>query len=304
MVRRKVRLHVGAHKTASTYIQGVLELTRPYMSAEGTAYWPLEVFRRTFRDLYDHRTEVSQSRISAIRPTLRRRGQRLAGKLKQLFDVPYDLLISEENLIGQPGQAMSGPYYRDAVDRLTLLAEYLPSADIEIYLSIRSYDKFLASCFGEALAHGTFCEIDEFVQLHRDARPAWSTLAHEILSVFPAAKLYVWRYEDFREVEDRVLEGLTRLSKDRIVKPAQRSMRPSASGKAIEETAKVARGLSCEQRILEFLAKQATYPKEQNSEAFNPWPPEVERHLAQVYSDETRTLAQRSDLVFLQSGNL
>ena len=125
-----LHLHLGAHKTATTYIQGRIQQEAQLLRAEGVSYVPVSTFRPWRRR------------------TLSRAAKKGPGASRAYFSVFFKrwcprecstLLISDENMIGTCGNIIRfGRLYPELDTKLAGVAEMVRDQPASIYLSIRS----------------------------------------------------------------------------------------------------------------------------------------------------------------------
>lgn len=198
------RVHLGAHKTATTYIQHILGDMRSELLTEG-----LDV-------LVPHQglREQSLTRFAARRRkhrfTALARGSELTRLLTPLRQGPSRLLMSEEALLGWTQDVVSGRFYQGLDYAFTVLGRLAAQSEMTLYLSIRSPETFLPSIYVESLRHGPlaaggFEPIRAWVR--RDP-PRWSGLVATIRRAAPKARLVIWRYEDFQSQQADILSRL------------------------------------------------------------------------------------------------
>ena len=117
---QQIRLDLGPHKTATTYMQYVLDALRPEMAAAGQFYATMGSTRATLTDKINcaqYAGNAGLRRFYAQRRALaelRRMGSRFEG-------ISHDLLLSDENLLGEPGDCLAGRLYPMVSTRLARL---------------------------------------------------------------------------------------------------------------------------------------------------------------------------------------
>lgn len=178
----EVRLHLGAHKTASTHLQSSLQRHRPALAALGIDFVPTRELRRTIRH-QPHWLFLPGGRVRALRAAL---GELVAG-------LPV-LAISEENLLGEVADALAPRPYPRLEVRCGIMARAVGRAHITPCLAIRSFDRFWASCLVEVIRSGVAPPPLPAPVSHP---PSWLEICRRIRRIFPAAPLTVWRHEDY-----------------------------------------------------------------------------------------------------------
>lgn len=196
-------LHLGAHKTASTYLQKRMgrsqgRLRRHKISFHG----PKSLRPRVNLALGDGKG------MSRAETHLRRRDciNRLIAEEDGIGT--QRLVLSEEQFLGPLRDMVQGcDFYQDAADHLAPLAAALEDRPIKIMLSVRGYASFLASVYGQVVRGWRFLPFDQKTRSHllNQAR-GWPEVVEQVIDLFPSAsQIVLWRYEDFGVVEDQVL---------------------------------------------------------------------------------------------------
>ncbi|MEL6541818.1 MAG: hypothetical protein AAFQ34_10485 [Pseudomonadota bacterium] len=266
-----IRIHVGAHKTATTYIQDTLALNQAASAAAGTATWTRAQFRPALAAAITAQREKQRTRTAYLKPSLGQRCEETVDALRGFFEVDRDVTISEENLLGYPKDSWSGTLYPRASETLDRLSPALEGHRVEIYLAVRSYPAFISSLYGEALQQGNHRPIESYKRMHRSADGLWPRVVETLQGAFPDSCITVWQYEDFARLEPEVLGRLSGLARDAIIKPAQTDILPSASAQAIEEYAQTAADMPRSQRQFHMLALRHKHPKSGPNAAFSLW---------------------------------
>lgn len=201
---REWRLHMGAHKTATTHIQYRLEALRaPLAEASLDVMLPESGVRK----LTLNRIAESPPKLWQLRP---RNTARLTDKLDTLRRGPDRILVSEELMLGRLDTSLYGRFYDQFTYMATLMGALGKSAPVHLFLCTRSLDTFLPSAYAQVVRHrpppaGGFEEVRHAV----DTYPMrWSDVVAKLRKHAPGATLKVWRYEDYRENADRVLSAI------------------------------------------------------------------------------------------------
>ncbi len=212
----RVSIHIGAHKTATTYIQGRLANSLALLEQHGIRYVELTEFRRA----------VTSQIVSAP--------EAATAFLRDLLEnTPELLVLSDENIIGWTEQLYeTGRLYPNLSQRLGHVLGSLSGAEIDVFLCVRGYESFIPSLYCETIRHRPFISWDEFNATFSPSAVSWVRIVDEILRLVPEHRLHLWEYENFGELEGRVFADL--LGKDLALEPpGQGSARESPSAKAI-----------------------------------------------------------------------
>lgn len=200
------RIHLGAHKTATTHLQEILALKRKELVASGIDFIPNPEIRQSgFAEAL--RARSLAARIPGLRA--RQLTRILDERIEPLRAGPDRVILSEENLIGGLQCAWGTPAYphAGAVSKLKHLAQV---SEVCFFLSIRSFDKQVPSSYAQALKivpprQGGFEAIRQRI-LSRP--PSWADLVRRIRSLAPNIPLVVWRQEDYRAHTEEILAVL------------------------------------------------------------------------------------------------
>ena len=270
-----ISLHLGAHKTATTYIQQALEQSLDKLRASGVGYIPLAEMRPTITRSVGL---TGFSRLPAARRALDR------------YRDCTTLILSDENILGQPVPARSGLYYPRRRFRLWRLLRRLPSANVRIFFAIRAYDSFVSAMYSEIIRHRPFVAPDLYLkQVDVDAF-AWRNVIASFVGLVGAERVTVWRHEDFAAVQDRLFDLLTAGHGECVEAPDQ-AVRPSLSTEA------VARLVALQSRLtpveirdqVEAVARQ--FPKGPDNPTFSAYDPDRAARLRERYAREASQLA-------------
>ena len=204
------RIHIGAHKTATTHAQETLAAIRPALLAQGVDFIPNPLVRKSGLALALGRRQAWQ-RLPPLRGTMVQRV--MTTHLDPLRAGPGTLVLSEEKLIGGSQQIFADPVYPKMHRIVVLLATLGRHADLTLFLSIRSFDTQLPSAYVQELRYmppigGGFENIKRRV-LKRP--PSWFELVRRIRAAAPGIPLRIWRHEDYRGHTAAILGALAGL---------------------------------------------------------------------------------------------
>jgi len=173
----KIILHLGAHRTASTHVQGVLGKNTALLAEAG-------ISAPSQDDVKDALTKPLGTRIPSLRAGF--------GALAGLETV----VISDENLLGFLNSIFShGEFYPDTARRLAKLRAMLPVDPVKIVVAIRPYDSFFASAYGRWLAPGRMVLPRATVaELVLGLTRGWGDVLADIAEVFPDSEMHISEY--------------------------------------------------------------------------------------------------------------
>ena len=185
----RIKVHCGAHKTATTYIQNILFESRHDMALENTIYIHYEQLRGDF-------SKAKQQK--GITDTMERLAFAICNQAATLsFKLPSVLIISEENLI-RPSSKINKMWdskatYQNAcnyscacirngydLDHLNNVAQIF-GGNIEIIYTVRNYFDYLLSRHSEFLKWRSFKGFDEDFMDASDLRKCnWGYLISDL----------------------------------------------------------------------------------------------------------------------------
>lgn len=281
-------LHLGVHKTATTYLQSLLAHNQKLLASKERFYWTLEQLRRPIA------TAISEaSPGGGLKSTLRRNiAPRPSVSIDTLMDfagVGYSI-FSEENILGPTNQSLDGTLYPNAARRLSSLSPLFRDREIRLFLSLRDYADFLASLFVEALRHGHWLTPDQFMQANENPKGQWVNLVRSLCTVVPSAQITIWRYADFAAQKPQLIELLTGLKASALVEPESGDARPGATAQAVLEHCKHAEPMSRAQRIMSMAKMEYRYPISSNAK-FAPWPDDARAAMAAAFEEDLDEIA-------------
>lgn len=244
---RQWRIHIGAHKTATTHLQNTLTAIRPRLVARGVDPIPLMALRRA---------EIAQAlnarRIATRLPILRGVVAKriLTELLDPLREGPETVVLSEEKLIGAPRRVFGDPFYPMVEHIIPTLATLGTRADVTLFLSIRNFHAQLASTYAQELRvlpppEGGFDSIRARVVAKP---PSWFDLARRIRKAAPTTPLRIWRQEDYRDHRHAIVSALVGCDTGPLPDLADPVRTKSPSLEAIREAEALPKTLSAPER--------------------------------------------------------
>ncbi len=188
---------LGAHKTATTFLQKTLDQSQTELAASGVFYMELDEFRRKYtRPLLDQDPddEPAPNEFDGDEPT------------KLVFD---------ENIPGyvQHGLSAAG-FFPDAAARVAAIRDHLDLPVDQIVFGVRRYDTYLASLYTETLKSTPYKTWDAWLQhsfrgSEGFARLNWHDLLRDLMAAFPDVPVKVYFHEQMRGNEARLLAEVT-----------------------------------------------------------------------------------------------
>lgn len=279
----KIHIHVGVHKTATTYIQNTLHANRAALHAAGIGYVNLWELRSFFTE-----------KLMSFTP----QSFRIEDHLPRFFNnnVPGEirgLLISEENLIGYCGGLLnSGEPFANAGGRLAQLRKLLAGHDITLFCALRDYHSFLSSGYCEGIRNNQkFVTFETFRSRLRWDKMNWPELLARFEQNLRPSKTLIWRYEDFRKHSKQILNALCFDAGIDLAPPGgEDAAYASFSQTTIDTLEVLAQHLdpAIANALINSIGK--TFPKSDTCKAYEPWGRSEIKLLQRLYRDDCQTI--------------
>ena len=298
-----LRFHIGAHKTATTYIQELLQTNLDLIQANATVYWPLAETRAVISHELASLRASKFERLKAL--LLGEKGKAwdsATQSFEQLLSHDHTTLLSEENILGGTSSVLNGRFYPEAAKNFKTLTSDISDRPMEIWLAIRSYPEFISSAYAESLRQGYFAPTETVVKKFAGFEMGWRNLILSLSEVRPDAKFVVWRFENFRALEDVLISRLVDLEYSKLQSIGRGLVRPSASTAAIQ--AMISQGPNHRwfqrKEIMRDLEKQ--YPENKNipSEKFSLFNHEDTLWLKDAYERDCQAIEQLDMVDFVK----
>lgn len=286
---RQWRIHVGAHKTATTHLQETLTLVRDSLAARGVDFIPNPLVRETglALRLWERRP---LARLPFVGPAHMR--DAIGATVEPLRLGPDVVVLSEENVLGRPQQIFSEPFYPQVGQTIGRLASLAGRAELVLFLSIRSYDTFLPSAYAEHLKHsapppGGF----EAMRERLVARPpSWADLVRRIRAAAPTARLRIWRQEDYRANDAAIMAEVCGCPLPPLPEISDPTWTRSPSATAIAAAERVPADLPYDARLARVRGLYAE--AEPEGDRFRPFSASERQRLRAAYAGDLERIAR------------
>lgn len=284
----EIVLHLGAHKTASTYIQRRLVRSRGRLSEQG-----IELHTpRTLRDAII----AARERRFPLMPRLEARARREV--IGQIVDTAASrgtkrLILSEEQFIGSLRQLVQRhTFYGDVIQQLAPVLAAIEMRPVTVLLAVRNQADFLVSAYGQLLRGWKYLPFDEdlkaaFLGMHI----SWADLVDDVAALLPAgSRVRVWQFEQFGQIEKHVVEQFVGTDAAPGIKPLD--VRP-LQGPTVESIA-VLREMA-RRETLDSIAIRDVLDiagKDKGFKPFDPWTRDERLLLTSRYRSDLYRLSQ------------
>jgi transposase len=293
MMNKTVNLHVGLHKTATTFVQDVLEQNYVEGLKNNVLYIPRKRFRSEVRHLVDKANaqalpelDIAKTRLDALTSSCAR------------------VVISEEGILGKYKELIGPHVYPNIDSNLKKWSYIFDGAMVNIYISFRSYADIYRSAFSHAIKKNKSLSgrINADLGLAKaDAFKAFASLPIYVVDAvarhFPEATINIWKFEDFVGNE---LYYINKLASFPIVQ--RRYIIPkhtrSPSGAAIKKLIAI-RAMMLPGFIKRNLSSHVL-KKDRGSEPFTLFDEREKRQLDSMFDGDMQDLRKKyPDIVFL-----
>lgn len=187
--RPVVALHVGAHKTATTYIQSRLLNSQDVLNSAGISIVPTGQFRKRIT------SQVLNSDFAPVQ--LSRLLEEYAGYKR--------VIISDENLLGV--RPNTNRLYPRARQRLEAILPAFEGYTVEVFVTLRSYPDYLVSFYTEYLRNNRFIRFERFYKQIDFNTVTWLDLLEDI-RVTGFETLRISDFSTFFDAEQQYFDAL------------------------------------------------------------------------------------------------
>ena len=284
---REWRIHLGAHKTATTHLQDTLFAHRDQMAGQGVDYVP----REKFGPLQRRYSNPERWRKRLWSPPLAYLFRRQVDALRT---GPETVLLSDEDLLGYSDDLLS-PVLYPVLRGEHIIRALSQTAPLKLFLGIRAYDKILPSAYAQILkSHAPQPEWRARVAPDvMNAPPSWLVLIERLLAAFPGASLRVWRQEDYRAHWQEILTCLAGRDVGAFPDLAPPSRTASPSLEAIEEAERLGDSLPFAERRAQVRRLYEDMPAGPDRAPYRPYDGETAALLQTQYAQDLQQIERR-----------
>lgn len=281
-----IHLYLGAHKTATTHLQGILLANRERLAAKNIGLSaPCDV-RKNWLPQFIHFCASKDADERA----------RIAADLAAIAPRDGLWILTEENILGISNDFTYKPgIYPFAGKRLRNLTEVFAGAKATLFFSLRSYDSFYRSAYSEVVRNRGFLPFAKFYDEDRFLGNSWVTTIHMFERVLGQENIVLWRFEDFRALLPDLLRRMTGIESVQELMDAYKpeTTRPSLSRKTIEILEDLYPVIDRKESLALVERINKAYPVHEGHEAFTPFTAEQEEAFRQQYDLDVETIKSR-----------
>lgn len=300
-------LHGGFHKTATSHIQSMLARNSKMLDRAGVHYVHHRDTRKRLTvpvqcNVYnqlgmDWDPKISDEELAAMTSSF-------LGELEE--SGAERIILSDENMAGHCGHCVKrGVLYRWRRKLLEVFGQQFPHGVGEVHLGVRNYADFFASAYVEYLRSVTGqWFVDERLMRRQviENMPSWHNILKSVVTLFPGARVYVWRYEDFRRIDMQILANLCgpKIDVAKLNEPKDKNKRPTASGRAVAELLQLIHKDGADYALSKRVALQEQFPRGPDYGSYDPWLPNERQHLTRMYDRDMDEIRANPDITVVQ----
>ena len=309
--RPYIVLHGGFHKTATSHVQSMLARNSKMLERAGVHYVHHRDTRKRLTvpvqcNVYnsvgmDWDPKISDEELREMTGAF----------LSELLSAkPGRLILSDENMAGHCGHCVKrGVLYRWRRKLIEVFAGQFPDGIDEVHLGLRNYADFFASAYVEYLRSVTGqWFVDERIMRRQvmENMPSWHNILKSVVTFFPGARVHVWKYEDFRQLDREILANLCGPDVDvsAMKEPKDRNKRPTASGRAVYELLQLIHKEGADYALDQRVALQEQYPRGKEYGGYDPWTPAERAHLTRMYERDINDIRANPDITLIEPGQV
>ncbi|PMR68330.1 sulfotransferase domain-containing protein [Halomonas heilongjiangensis] len=186
-------LHLGAHKTATTYMQKLFRSNKKYFDSLDTSL----VLKRT---LSQHGLHQFMSWRNHVERNL---GAKRPAKLERFFvklasSKSKSVFISYEGLLGSMHLGRSRTIYPAAEQSIELIKKSFQGKNIKVVFCVRGYADFIESTYNWLVKNGSGKSFDEYLSGVVVEELSWKPVVNALRENFGDENVLLWKYEDYK----------------------------------------------------------------------------------------------------------
>ncbi len=284
----EVYLHLGAHKTATTFIQQTMQSNAETLAKSGIFAPRLEDIRAAITPGMAGKPMLGfEEYISLIVPENTLSHEAL----------PERLILSDENMVGYPAEIFAkGVFYLDAKQRLKVLKSWLPAPPTKIVFAVRPYTTFFSSAYAQWL--GPFAKKygpeKRFIPrevIHKKIsglKRGWPAIIRDVQKIFPDSQIIVKEYRPAPEYLQEMFEILLGDSAGELKYNAGYFWNRGLSADLVSELeAQLAKGEANPESVAKIRAQRSKNPSDLGAHF---WPDDQRKALLLRYEADILTL--------------
>jgi len=219
-----IKLYIGAHKTATTHIQSILEYNQEDLKQHTIKLsTPTELRKSWLGNFLNLCHKKEMNHIEDLRKELPSSGIWILSD-ENFTGTPYEFKVSKQGM------------YPNVGERLKCLKDLFPHAKIELFFSLRSYETFYRSTYLEVVRNRGYLPFSEYYNEEQFKDNSWVNVIKMFTNVIPQKDITLWCYEDIYKLMPYIINQMTELNnaKELISNYPIKKTRESLSKKTLD----------------------------------------------------------------------
>lgn len=193
----KIQVHLGVHKTATTFIQSQLHESRALLAGDRIGFAGIWVVRRQFTNAFDRMAWFDPFWKPIVRPNLRKRFRDLLARHARSSDT---FILSDENILGLiSANYWTGKIYPQARRRVEMMEDIARGHDLRYYIAIRRYPEYLTSSWLQLASRGKAPPFEKYRAKFTPQSRGWGDMIADIAAAVGPGRVTVWTYDWFSD---------------------------------------------------------------------------------------------------------
>ncbi|MCP5088015.1 MAG: hypothetical protein GY952_14575 [Rhodobacteraceae bacterium] len=195
-----IRLHIGAHRSATKHLRRMLEVNRDLLEDQGICL-PEEEFA----------VQVFTKAVKAVRK---------GGKVDDinaelLFNLTGDreyrrIVLIDANISGSLLRPVGKEYFYPRIgNTIAQIYETLDGLPMRLFISLRNPATFIPSCYAEGIRHSNQITFEKFIEKTNLHNLRWSDFLHRAQTKKYDVAITAWRFEDYPHIWREVAQAIT-----------------------------------------------------------------------------------------------
>ena len=231
-----IKLYIGAHKTATTHIQSLLEKNEAILIQNNIKLSTPNSLRPSWlTNFFKYCHKNTQTNIETLKQEAPKNGT---------------WILTDENIMGTSYDFKTNEgMYPNIKKRLNCLKNLFPNAKIELFFALRSYDTFYRSTYLEVVRNRGYLPFDDYYNEQKFQNNSWIEVIKMFTDIVPQKDITLWSYEDIQILMPRVINSITGLSNaEKLISNYHtKKTRESLSAKSIQVLASLSPTLTTQE---------------------------------------------------------
>ncbi|MDQ2069894.1 hypothetical protein [Natronospira bacteriovora] len=240
MAQAPIHVHLGAHKTATTYMQSRLRANRKILAEKGIAFadaWAKDERAKKLRSSVAKtlwRKNVTDVARRGLISDLR--GLVSAAESRCTSGASGPTIFSYENILGSYNLAVTEGLYERCGEVVDLMSEAFEGREVRYFFCFRSFDRFVESCYLQCLyTQKESRSFDAFFGDINLSSLSWARMIKRLADRAGSDQLFLWAYEDWSSCELDVWKALMEVSNPvQLLEAPAVASNPSLSAEGVE----------------------------------------------------------------------